>query len=351
MKILRSALTAVVIVILSACSSSSGVTQTQSALEATNTPIPSATPTPLSTSTTGPARIILYTPPGSDLPLAQEIEPTLAGLAEQAGFQFERVSEPIETYLTNEVKLVVLLPPDPGIITLAQVYPGIHFLGIGIPGLMPSNNVSVIGAAGDRPDQQGFIAGYLSTVLTEDWRVGTITAGDTISGNAARNAFINGVVFFCGLCRPVVPPFINYPVYYDLSTNATPEEGQLAVDFLISQGVKTVYVYPGVGDQRLLESLTQAGIKLIGGIDPAANLQSNWIASVQSDMSSALKDIWPRIAAGEAGITVNPSLQITNRNETLFSPGRQRHVEQVLDELLSGYIDTGIDPLTGEKTY
>jgi len=340
-----------VIVVLAACSSSSGDTQTEPALQATNTPLPSATSTSLPTATTGPAKILLYMPPGTDLSYAQEIEPAIADLAKQAGFQFERLSEPIETYLTNEVKLAVLIPPDPGIAALAQAYPGIHFLGIGIPGLMPSNNVSVVGTADDRPDQQGFIAGYLSTVLTEDWRVGIISAGDTIPGNAARNAFINGVVFFCGLCRPVVPPFINYPVYYDLPSGAAPEEGQLAVDFLIGQGVQTVYVHPGVGDLTLLENLAQSGLKLIGGIDPPASIQGSWIASVKNDTSSAIREIWPRIMAGESGIVVNPTIEINNRNETLFSPGRQRHVEQVLDELSSGYIDTGINPLTGETIY
>jgi hypothetical protein len=154
MKILKSVLITAVIVVLTACSSNSGDTQTEPALQATNTPLPSATPTSLPTATIGPAKVLLYTPSGSDLSYAQDIEPALADLAVQAGFQFERLSEPIETYLTDEVKLAVIIPPDPGITALSQTYPEIHFLGIGIPGLAPSNNVSVIGAAGDRPDQR-----------------------------------------------------------------------------------------------------------------------------------------------------------------------------------------------------
>jgi hypothetical protein len=106
-----------------------------------------------------------------------------------------------------------------------------------------------------------------------------------------------------------------------------------------------------VGDQTLLENLAQSGLKLIGGIDPPASIQGSWIASIRTDTSRSVREIWPRIMAGESGIMVNPTIKISNRNETLFSPGRQQHVEQVLNELTSGYIDTGIDPLTGETTY
>ena len=42
------------------------------------------------------------------------------------------------------------------------------------------------------------------------------------------------------------------------------------------------------------------------------------------------------------------NLQITDRNEGLFSPGRQLYVERMLADLLAGYISTGINPLTGE---
>ena len=42
-------------------------------------------------------------------------------------------------------------------------------------------------------------------------------------------------------------------------------------------------------------------------------------------------------------------LALTERSETLFSPGRQQLVDRILADLLAGYIDTGIDPETGSQ--
>ena len=35
---------------------------------------------------------------------------------------------------------------------------------------------------------------------------------------------------------------------------------------MISQAVNTVFIYPGAGDQAMLEALAQAGLNLIGGV-------------------------------------------------------------------------------------
>lgn len=303
------------------------------------------------TATSTRSLVLLYAPSGVDMSLAAKIENELAQLAGQAGYTFNKISETVDTALTDEVLMLVVLPPDPGIVNLASAHPEIQFLGVGIPNLQPSQNISVILSEGVRPDHQGFLAGYIATVLTNDWRVGVISSADSAAGNAARNAFINGVIFFCGLCRPVSPPFIDYPVFYNFSSPASVEEYQSAVEFMNSQGVKTVYVPPGVGDQTLLEMLAQSGIMLLGGIDPPPAVQENWVASVQADYASTVREIWPRIINGERAIMVSFPLAINHRKETFFSIGRQRHVEKVLQELLSGYIDTGVDPLTGELKY
>jgi len=254
----------------------------------------------------------------------------------------------LELDFEEDLRLVVVLPPDPGVLNLTQTYPQVQFLAIGISDLEAGGNLSVIGTGGDRPDQQGFLAGYLATVVTPDWRVGIISQGDTVSGMAARNGFVNGVIFYCGLCRPVFPPFHQYPSFYDLPGGASQEEQQAAADFLIGQSVKTVYVFPGMPDSFLMEYLAQAGVNLISAEDPPAVVQNNWIASVQTDLVSSVREVWPRLVNGEGGISLELPLIIADRNTGLFSPGRQRHVEVILSDLMAGYIDTAVDPLTGE---
>lgn len=336
---------------IAACSSSpssDGIALTETV---TGTLLPTVTLVPLPTHTLPPNKILLYAGPGSNLETAGQLESELSKVAGEGGYIFEKVSDPIQPFLQGDVRLVVALAPVDGLNNLALNYPGIQFLGVGITDALPSNNLSIVRSALGRPDQQGFIAGYLATVLTNDWRVGVISRGDSPEGKAARNAFSKGVVFFCGLCRPVYPPFYEYPLYYDLPAGASEGEQQAAADFMISQEVKTVYIYPGSGSEFLFEYLAQNGVNIIGGTPPPDAVKNNWIASVQVDLSAAVKEIWTRILNGESGIEVTAPINISHRNEILFSPGRQQHVEKVLINLLDGYIDTGIDPLTGEATY
>ena len=343
-----SVLVTIVVLGIAACNSETRVTATPTlpaesvALLQTDTPTPSPSPTALQ------PLVILYAPPGSDDSLVNDLGSELSELAAQDGLRFDTRSQMLESDFEEDLRLVVVLPPDPGVLNLTHEYPQVQFLAIGIPDLEAGGNLSVIGTGGDRPDQQGFLAGYLATVVTPDWRVGIISQGDTTSSIAARNGFVNGVIFYCGLCRPVFPPFYQYPSFYDLPGGASQEEQQAAADFLIGQSVQTVYVFPGMPDSFLMEYLAQAGVNLIGEDTPPAGIQDNWIASVQTDLLSSVRDVWPRLVNGEGGINLELPLIIDNRNADLFSPGRQRHVEKILSDLMAGYIDTAVDPLTGE---
>jgi hypothetical protein len=292
--------------------------------------------------------VILLAPAGSDPAAVQVYQSLLSELAAADNLTFETYTELAEIEFPPGVRLVVLLPPDPGALNLAAANPEVQFLAVGIPGLEAAGNLSVIGSEGDRPDQQGFLAGFLAAALTPDWRVGVISRGDTAEGRAARLGFSNGVVFFCGLCRPAYPPFIQYPQYAELAAGADQVAMQAAADSLINNAVETIYLSPGVGDPALLEYLANAGVNLIGSGTPPTQIQPSWIASIQLDAPGALRQVWPRLLSGEGGIALNVPLTLADRNPDLFSPGRQAFVEKMLADLLAGYIDTGVNPQTGE---
>jgi hypothetical protein len=319
-------------------------------IEATSTGLPAPTdiPTLAPTATTPPAKALLVAPPGSNPSDVDALQTLVSGLAIQDGLQFELLEGIGPADMEADVRLAVVLPPDPGVQSLAQDYPETQFLALGIPGLQPARNLSLIGSGGERPDQQGFLAGYLAAVITQDWRVGVISLADTPAGRAVRQGFINGVIFYCGLCRPAYPPFLQYPVTVDLPPGASQEEQQAAADILISNAVQTVYIFPSAGGQPLLEYLAQAGVNIIGGSSPPDGMREWWVASVSVDTLAAVEQIWPSLMSAEGGISLEAPLALTDQNEELFSAGRQRLVEKLRDELLSGYIDTGVDPQTGE---
>jgi hypothetical protein len=315
--------------------------------------VPTITPEPLptvtATHTPAPLLAVLLAGPGADTAQAGILQTALNEIITSAGLRWQVRQQLTPADLTPAVHLVVALPPDPGLAALAAAAPGTQFLAVGVPGLEPAANLSVVGAQGPRPDQQGFIAGYIAAMLTPDWRAGAITISDSAEGRAARSGFLNGAVFFCGLCNQSYPPFYDYPRYVELPANATAAEWQAAANHMIDYYVETVYVAPGAGDPAMLATLAAAGINLIGSGVPGEAIQPNWVLSFSSDPLAQVQVVLPQILAGQGGQNLPLPLEFAAINPELFSPGKQALAEQVLADLLAGYIDTGVDLVTGEN--
>ncbi|MCZ7552420.1 MAG: hypothetical protein B6D39_06905 [Anaerolineae bacterium UTCFX2] len=311
-----------------------------------------AEPSPQVVETVAPTaaakRLMLLNPPGSNPTEALEIQTVLSELAAQDQMEFETVAELQTLDLPAGVQAMVVLAPDPGLANLAAANPGVQFLGIGIEGVPAGSNLSLIGPTARRADQQGFLAGYLASVITPDWRVGAISRSGSVEGNSARLGFRNGAIFFCGLCRPAFPPFVQYPLRVELPEGADQAAMQAAADQLIANAVKTVYLAPGIEEAFLAEYLANAGLNIIGSEPPAEALRPHWIASIQASQVEALRQFWFQLLSASGGQVIEAPLVLTEVNPDLLSEGRQRLVERMLDDLLSGYIDSGVDPTTGE---
>jgi hypothetical protein len=300
------------------------------------------------TATQTPPEALLIVPPGAEATEMEALQSKLKELASQDGLLFKMREQISVSDLGENVRLAVVLGPDPGIQSLAQANPDIQFLALGISGLDPAPNLSIIGSGDQRPDQQGFLAGYLAAVITQDWRVGVLTPAGKPAGNAARLGFVNGAIFYCGLCRPAYPPFLQYPVTIELPAGADQVEQQAIVDALVASVVQTVYVSPAASDLALLDLLAQAGINIIGSTPQPEGLGDRWVATLRVDLIGAVEQVWPKLVAGEGGLRLDVPLVLADRNNTLFTPGRQGLVEKLMSDLAAGFIDTGVDPVTGE---
>jgi hypothetical protein len=337
--------------LVAGCSRSTA-TLTPTPPEASSTPLPTAVPLPSPTPTPELPLAVLLAPPGADSDLAGAMQAKLGGLAEKAGLRFQVRSALSAGELATGVRLVVALPPDPGLAGLAAAAPDVQFLALEIPGLQPATNLSVIGGQGERPDQRGFLAGYIAAAITTDWRVGALGSKDIPAGKAALGGFTNGVYYFCGLCRTVYPPFpaSGYPLTFSLPEGAGAADWQAAVVYFQAWQVQTIYVDPSVAGPDLLQFLTGEGFNLIGTGMPPAGLEKQWVASLdKGDAIQLVDQLWPRLLAREGGDSLDPPLSIQHINPDLLSPGRQHLSEKMLAELLAGYIDTGVDPVSGEQ--
>ena len=335
--------------LLGACDSSrvtSGVTPTD-VERITLTPEP--TPTTFPTSTPSPPRVILLALHDTDPELFSSIEAVISELATEEGYVVETRRSLSSNEIDASIRLVIGFSPDQGLEILAESAGEVQFLSVGIPGLSQRDNLSIIGPMGLRPDQLGFMAGYISALITQDWRVGVIGRSDTTIGQAEMNGFVNGVRYFCGTCRPVYPPYVQYPVQVGLSEVGSQSVWQGAVDTLVEAAVQTVYVSPEIDNPGLSSALAESGMVLIGGRTPGDELLTHWVATIRMNPAEAVRDLWTNLLGGHGGLSVPVPIRILDVDPELFSYGRQRVAEAILQELLEGYIDTGVSPQTGQN--
>jgi hypothetical protein len=338
---------------LAACTAAIPTTEspaTSVASPTVNVPITTPTVSP-SPSPVTPFAVLLASP-GSDSAQVNALQTALNDTVTQAGLQWQVRQQLTTDDLVPELKLVVAVPPDPGLAELVAQAPGTQFVVLDIPDLTPAPNLTTINTQDARPDQQGFIAGEIAAMLSEDWRVGTISLSDTTEGRSARSGFLNGVVYFCGLCRPVHPPFYEYPTYVELPVTATTAEWQEAANYMVDHAVRSVYVYPQAGDEAMLSILAQAGINIISSGDPPAGASSTWAVSLNTEPITFIQEQVAGLLDGSisGGQNLYVPIQFTNINPSIFTPGKQRLAQQTLSDLQAGYIDTGVDLTTGEKS-
>jgi hypothetical protein len=249
--------------------------------------------------------------------------------------------------LTPDLRLVVAYPgtvSGPDLMELAAAAPQVQFLSVDLEGVAPGPNLTAAGPL--RVDQQGFMAGVLAAMLTPDWRIGVISASDSAAGLAARNGFLNGATLFCGLCNPYHGPIVDYPLYIELPAAASSAEWQSAAQALLDKAVETVYLAPGVADPEMLSLLAQNNVRLIGSQPMPAGLQAHWVAAILPS-DAGLYPFLPGLLAGKSAGQVTLPLDFFDI-QAAFSPGKERLARQYLADLLAGYIDTGVDPETGE---
>jgi len=324
--------------------------ETTAAISASATPeIDSPTvPTPTSeslppTPILAQTLVVFVAPPEADAAASEQIATMLSELAAAEGLDFEIHPSFTKDDLSPEIKILAALAPDPGLADLAQSAPAIQFLGISIPGLQPAANITVIDNQGIKEGDIGFLAGYLAAVVSPEWRMGTISTSDTRGGVDHRNGFLNGAIFFCGLCQQNYPPFLNYPLYGEAPAVSSPEEWLAVANTLIDSAVETAYIAPGAGDESLYEYLSEGDLNLIGTTAPPPGLEANWIGTIGGDFQSAVRAAWPGLIDDQGGNSFPVNFTITNINPDLFSPGRQRLVEKMISELSAGFIDTGVE--------
>ena len=314
--------------------------------------VPTFTPVPTASSTPASAPLTILVLP-ADMPRADsdKYQKLVYDLAQANGmrFQVRNILTPADVAFEGPaLKIVIALPPDPGLDALTVSAPGVEFLAIGIPGLAAASNLSSIGSAGLPVDQQAFLAGYIAGMVAPEWRVGILSQKDTPDGDAAVTAFANGYHFYCGDCFN--PNFTmgfshgDYPVPVRIPTDAPESDYTGYANLLIQNFVRVAYLYPDIATPDLVSYMAQNDVLLISQTLPDDSIRPNWIASIQPDLISALQRIFPELAAGNGGQVASTPLFLTDVNQDLLSDAKMRLAQEVLNGLQNGTIGTGVNP-------
>ena len=312
----------------------------------TVTPPPS-TPTPLPpTQTATPDVILLIREEGLSDASLEDLVNTLQTLSGESGLRLEQAAPSSAPLVTPATRLVISYGSEVDASLLARDHPGVQVIAIGAPGLEPAPNLLVIGPKGFRGDQQGFVAGYAAALAIPGFRVAVLSPQDRPQALPAAAGFLQGAVFYCGLCNPARPPFVEYPM--QLSTSTQESEMAAVVSALQAAEVGAVYIPDRAALQELAPLLTNEGLLLLGPGLPDESLRPSWLVSVRADPASAVRSAWPEALAGRASGSRAMPLHIADAHPDWLSPGKLALLDSLLQALAQGEVDTGVDPLTGQ---
>lgn len=309
--------------------------------DSTVTPAPvltdTSTPPPAFTPTAAVPLAILVLPADLDAETSNLYQKTVYDLAQTSGLRFQVRNHLTPADLEPGLKIVIALPPDPGIAELAAAAPETQFLAINVPGIALAGNVSALGG-NSQLDIAAFLAGYTAAMLTDDYRIGMLMPKDNNDAIRMFNAFSNGRTFYCGLCRPFFYLPWSFPQYLEIPAEEDVNNYDAYADILILQyKVGTLFIHPDIYTQDLVDYIGTTGVYMIGTTSPEQR-PAGWVMTIQPDTIKAIQTVWSSLLSGQGGFTVQSPLGLSDVDPNLLSPGKQRLVQETLDSLQSGHI-------------
>jgi hypothetical protein len=101
--------------------------------------------------------------------------------------------------------------------------------------------------------------------------------------------------------------------------------------------VGNIFLYPDIYTQDLATYIGTTGTSMIGTITPEQR-PAGWMMTIRPDVVKAIQNAWPQLSSGQGGLTIQSPLGLADVDPTLLSEGKQRLVEQTLQELQAGKI-------------
>lgn len=279
------------------------------------------------------------------------VPPASLMLADPYGQASQAVTESLQAFAAAN-GLAYVVNPDLSAemdgVKIAVVFADVNIYGSQAASLRETQFLFVSGASegaggnislvSNRPQDMAFMAGYLSTLVAEDWRSGGLLNAASSSAGITGDAFVNGGGYVCGRCMPVYPPYMSYPVFQDVSGKSTAAEIQADVDALAANAVETAFVAASADLPEVLDALELAGITPIGENAASSNV-ARYAAILGFDVQPALAELLPKLLAGQGGESAFSRVVLVSVNDAeKIPPARRELFAQTAEALAGGWI-------------
>ncbi len=267
----------------------------------------------------------------------------LTTFAQSNNFTFERHESINAEQITPSVKILITTADAAQIESINQQIPDLKIVAVDVSGLTPGLvNVHTVTSEGGTAEQRAFLAGYALALTTPDYRVGVLTLFEDDLGNRTRDSFIVGARYFCGLCKPLYPPFISqpyYPLFAEMSAPTDSANWQAAADSLLNLAVTAIYVQPEISSLDLMTYLASKNVTIVG-VEGQAGLEAvgEVVGVLGSDLYASVEAAVIGLLAGEEIGSSTGSLELKQINPDLMSDGRHILFERIREDLLNGVI-------------
>ena len=322
------------VAILAACGGNDAPEVAAPTVVPSHTPPPTATP--IATLSTPLALLIL--PMDLDKPTSDLYQKTVYDLALASGFRFQvRNGITPEDLADPTLKVVIALPPDPGVANYAPTAPNVQFLAVNIPDVTAGGNVSVL-APNTQVELPAFMAGYTLAMMTYEYHIGMLYPEGDANAQAALNAFSNGMRYYCGLCDGIYIDLVSYPAVLGIPANEDPAKFGGYANVLINDNkVGGLYIYPSLATDDFLSYVGTQGVYLVGTVRPEPR-PGGWLMTITPDTIKAIQTAWPQLIAGQGGQNVQSPLGIADVDTSILTEAKLRLVKETLDALIAGRI-------------
>ncbi len=332
-----------VLLILAACKPAPAPLPTQTPVIPTPSPL-TVTPTEAVPPTPSPApgSVLLFAPPSIHSLEASQFSTALTDLSAPSGWTVKTVAQLEASDITPEVRVIVCLSVPPNLPDLLATAPHAQWLVVSDVDLNLGSNLSVIRT---HPEYQAFLAGFITEILSTDWRGAGLIPSDGALGTGLQDAFVNGGHYFCGVCAPGWPLREYYPQAPTLpaasdgaawqSAAADLFDNKKADAFFVTSEAAQPEVWSYLSGKNQFETL----VRVVGTEPPPEELKAQWAATVRFDLTGPLQKLWPDISNGKGGLSLDADLMLEDVNDDNLGAGKQRLVRELMQEIAAGRIN------------